>query len=121
MSSEKLFRWLPAILLMIAIFTFSSIPTDSLPNFNFWDRLVKKGGHVLGYSSLTISYWYAIRSAKRRHFIAWLLALMYAISDEYHQSFVPGRQASAWDVLIFDNLGAIIGILIANQYSKKKE
>jgi VanZ family protein len=118
MPSYKIFRWLPAILLMAAIFIFSSFPSDSLPNFDIWDRIVKKGGHMVGYGSLAISFWFAMRNTKRRGLFAWLLAILYAVSDEYHQYFVPGRQASVWDVLIYDNLGAAIGMLIATIISK---
>jgi len=121
MASGKFSRWFPAILMMASIFTFSSIPSDTLPNFNFWDRLVKKGGHMLGYGLLALSYLHAMRNMKRRYLFAWLLAVLFAASDEFHQSWVPGRHASTWDVLIYDNLGAAIGILIATLYSKKRE
>ena len=40
--------------------------------------------------------------------IAVVLSVAYGISDEYHQSFVPGRDATAWDVAK-DTAGAIIG------------
>jgi len=121
MTSGKISRWFPAILMMATIFIFSSMPSDSLPNFNFLDRLIKKGGHMLGYGFLAQTYWYAMRNTGRRHVFAWLLAVLFAASDEFHQSLVPGRHASAWDVLIFDNLGAAIGILVATVYSKNKK
>ena len=121
MSFQKLSRWLLAILMMAAIFVFSSIPSDSMPNFNVMDRIVKKGGHMLGYGLLALSYWYPLRNAKRSALLAWLLALLYAASDEFHQSFVPGRNASLWDVLVFDNLGAVIAMFVATRYSKNKK
>ena len=43
--------------------------------------------------------------------ISTLLCLMYAITDELHQIFVPGRVASIWDVLI-DTMGAAFGVLL---------
>ncbi len=42
-------RWGPAVLMMAVIFTASSFPSRDLPSFGLWDRLVKKGGHMLGY------------------------------------------------------------------------
>jgi hypothetical protein len=42
---------------------------------------------------------------------AWVLAVLYAISDEIHQSFTPGRSASAVDVMT-DALGAALALLI---------
>lgn len=40
-----------------------------------------------------------------------LIISAYAILDEFHQSFIPGRTASIWDVLI-DSAGALIAILL---------
>lgn len=41
--------------------------------------------------------------------IALLLCVLYAISDEYHQLYVPGRGAQVKDIII-DSVGAIVGI-----------
>src|SRR5438128_2008353 len=40
-----------------------------------------------------------------------LLAIAYALTDEFHQSFVPSRTASIYDSLI-DSVGALIGLTI---------
>lgn len=40
--------------------------------------------------------------------IAVLVVIAYGASDEFHQSFVPGRQVSAWDLLA-DSLGGLFG------------
>src|SRR5688572_15231538 len=99
-------RWLPALLMMLIIFLFSTQASFNLPNFDWADRIVKKGGHMIGYALLGVSYWRAFHFKQERRWLAWCLAILYAMTDEFHQSFVPGRYASVWDVLIFDNLGA---------------
>ena len=38
-----------------------------------------------------------------------LFAVVFGLSDEWHQSFVPGRMAEGWDVLA-DGLGALVGV-----------
>ena len=43
--------------------------------------------------------------------ISFSLGLIYAISDEIHQSFIPGRSAQVTDVLI-DTSGVIFGIVL---------
>ena len=43
--------------------------------------------------------------------ISILVGIIYAISDEYHQSFIPGRSAEIRDVLI-DTSGVMVGIII---------
>lgn len=109
-------RWFPAFLMMIMIFWFSSRPADALPFFSWADKIIKKSGHMLGYALLALSYWFALGMDSKRRWLVWLLAILYAVTDEYHQSFVPGRTASVWDVLIFDNPGALIGLWIAGKY-----
>ena len=43
--------------------------------------------------------------------ISWIIGTAYAITDEIHQLFVPGRSGEIRDVFI-DSLGVIIGIII---------
>jgi len=113
-------KWLPALLLMLVIFLFSAQPSSDLPDFDWADRIVKKGGHMIGYGLLALSYWRALDFKRQGWWLAWCLAFLYAITDEYHQSFVVGRSASIWDVLIYDNLGALIFLSFAGLYKKKR-
>lgn len=113
-------KWLPALLMMLIIFLFSARPGSELPVFDRIDAIIKKGGHVIGYGVLAYSYWRALDFKKAKGWIVWLLAVLYALTDEFHQSFVPGRHASLWDVLIFDNFGALISLWLVNYYQKVK-
>lgn len=105
---------------MSVIFLFSSQPSEKLPDLGWADRLFKKGGHMLGYGLLALSYWNGFGWERRKRPLAWLFAVLYAMTDEYHQSFVTGRNPSVWDVLIFDNLGALITLWLAGLFSKQK-
>lgn len=104
---------------MVIIFFFSSQPSNELPDFDWADTIVKKIGHVIGYAILARSYWYAFRMREDKRWLAWLLAVLYALTDEVHQSFVPGRYPSILDVLIFDNFGAMISLWIVSDRTKK--
>ena len=42
---------------------------------------------------------------------AWIFCILYAMSDEFHQLFVPGRSGEIRDICI-DSLGALLGIII---------
>ncbi len=107
-------RWGPVALIMAIIFIASAIPGSDLPVFGSWDVFAKKGGHMLGYALLTIACFRALnsRSILRSQFaIAVCLAGLYAILDELHQSYVPGRNASPWDVCI-DVVGGFVGLAL---------
>jgi VanZ family protein len=104
-------KWGPAILVMLVIFIASSTPSKEMPSFGSWDTLVKKSGHMLGYALLALAYAYGLGWNKKRWWLPWLLAVLYAASDEFHQSFVPGRNATPVDVGI-DSIGAGIGLLL---------
>lgn len=45
-----------------------------------------------------------------------LIGMLFALSDEYHQSFVPGRHMSLMD-MIFDSLGIIFGSSLVSRIS----
>ncbi len=118
--NKKLSKWFPALLMMVAIFFFSAQPITNLPNFSWADMLIKKSGHMIGYALLAASYWYGLEQRKDRVWLAWGLAILYALTDEYHQRFVFGRHSTIWDVVIYDNLGALIGLWLAYRALQRK-
>jgi VanZ family protein len=119
-STQTFFRWLPALFMMLLIFLVSAQPSSQLPNFDWADGLVKKGGHAVGYAILALLYWRAFDFKDSKRWVAWLLAVLYALTDEFHQSFVPGRHPAIWDVMIFDNFGALMSLWLVNRYRKQK-
>ena len=79
---------------------------------------LRKIGHLTEYAILAALFWRALRSGTRFQakmsilfLFAWLAAAIFAVTDEFHQSFVPTRTASPKDVLI-DVCGALIGLAI---------
>jgi VanZ family protein len=108
-----IWRWGPAILVMSIIFLASSTPKSELPDFGLWDAFAKKGGHMAGYALLAAAFFHALSKNRTMgqspFFLAAVFAVLYAISDEWHQKFIPGRSASVWDVAI-DAAGIILGL-----------
>jgi VanZ family protein len=118
-TSNSSMRWLPALIMMVAIFSFSSIPAARLPDFGPYDFLVKKGGHAIGYAMLGLSYFYALPSRLNsgyRWALSLMMAVLFALSDEFHQSFVQGRTSSLRDVMI-DGTSAAVTVAVAAIYS----
>jgi VanZ family protein len=79
---------------------------------------VRKCGHLSEYAVLAILLQRAMNLATTNTTFRWtwshagwalFLAALYACTDEFHQAFVPSRQASIWDVLI-DTVGGGIGL-----------
>jgi VanZ family protein len=106
-------RWGPALGLMGAIFVFSSLPAAAIPSWEGdLELIVKKGGHMVGYGLLAIAFHRGIGGPSPRGWIlAWTFTILYGVSDELHQGFVPGRMSSMLDVGI-DGLGGLVGLTI---------
>jgi len=112
-----IYKWGPFALVIVLIFVFSSIPKKELPDLYQWDLIVKKSGHMLGYGLLALSFWHGLGWDKKKWWIVWLVAILYAITDEIHQSFVPGRTSSPVDIVI-DGIAAGLALLV--WYAMKK-
>jgi hypothetical protein len=105
--------WGPVLLQMAIIFAASSIPNlGELPG-----GISDKTGHSIGYALLGGLFLRAFARGRlrdvtwRRALAAIALAILYGISDEFHQVFVPGRSADRYDVLA-DSLGATLGVAV---------
>jgi VanZ family protein len=105
--------------MMGIIFILSSLPSSRIPDYGTIDTLIKKGGHAIGYGLLGLSYYYALpkRLSKfYRGITALMMAVLFALSDEYHQSFVQGRTSSLTDIFI-DGIGATLALVLGTSYS----
>ena len=114
-----------AIIYTIFIASVSSLPKSSLPGN---DLLLSDSGslmaqtisnlmHIPEYSLLTFLWLKAYRNKKgakisnRNLALILFFLLLFAVSDEVHQSFVPGRSASFMDAGL-DLLGILSGLWI---------
>jgi len=105
--------WAPTVAWASLIFYLSSIPSLDT-GWGIGDLILRKGAHVFEFGVLTLLLLRAFRrtwtqlTAKKTIVLSFLFAFFYAISDEYHQRFVPGRGPAMMDVLI-----DLFGILLA--------
>lgn len=83
------------------------------PDLNSFNYFVRKNAHFMAYLVLGLLSSNALGKNRpnslRNALLALLICVLYAISDEVHQLFVPGRGGRATDVLI-DSAGALVGI-----------
>jgi VanZ family protein len=91
---------------MALIFALSAQP-DLNSGLGAWDTILRKLAHMAAFGLL----WLLWERALRRPFAALAIALAYAVSDEFHQSFVSGRHGSSWDVAI-DAAGIGVAVLL---------
>lgn len=107
MSPRVVTVWAVMLGYAAAIFWVSGIPARSMPEGSFWklDKLI----HAAEFGILAALIFAALRCSKVRRSVAAMaaagLASVYGVSDELHQSMVPGRFASPYDVLA-DIVGA---------------
>src|SRR6266702_840056 len=87
--------------------------------------VVRKVGHITEYGILAMLLWRGLRRGTRFQarvsilfLLAWLAATIFAVTDEFHQSFVPLRTASPIDVMI-DICGAMIGLIICLMFAAR--
>jgi VanZ family protein len=81
--------------------------------------LIRKLGHFYGYGTVSLLFYWSWRLTlavpshiliwrfrARLAVFAWVCVLLLSSWDEYHQTFLPNRHGSPWDVLL-DMLGAV--------------
>ncbi|MBU0618741.1 VanZ family protein [Patescibacteria group bacterium] len=113
--------WGPVIFWCGLIFQLSSAPIPSIGQTYWQDWWIKNLAHIVEYAVLCWLIFRAINSAreKKNWFMPLLFSVIYAISDEFHQSFVFGREAW-WGDVAFDTLGALLALFISSSIFNKK-
>ncbi len=122
--------WLAMTIWLAAIFVLSAQPTWTTSQAWMLITPIRKSAHVLEFAVLTGLVWKALKyveersawfgkMARYRTWTASLLPLLYAISDEMHQYFVPNRQAQVMDVVI-DTVGIFLALAVIELWQKKR-
>jgi VanZ family protein len=127
-------KWLPVLVWAIVIFALSSsyftaantsriidpilrflMPGASAATIALGHDLVRKSAHFTNYAIL---FWLLARGPMSgRPYAAFGLCVLYALLDEGHQIFVPGRTPSLWDVAL-DSTGALFSRFLHSAVSE---
>lgn len=112
---SHIWKWLIVALWCAGIFGLSHIPHLAVSDgaSDFW---LRKSAHIAEYAVLAVLIFWAIgwKDYQWRWStaaVSWLLTVWYAVSDEWHQHFITGRNGTPVDVVI-DGAGAVIGLLV---------
>ena len=114
-TGRRWLRFVPMVLVMGTIFFLSAQPGDSLslPDIPNLDKLLHAG--IYGLLAAATLFGVGSKSWLGRRQLSGLFVvlfcLLYGISDEWHQAFVPGRTPSIWD-LAADTIGASIMVML---------
>ena len=146
MRKKRILRFIPMIIMMIVIFVFSAMPGDESGNtsgsilavivqiiekitgsmitedtMNIMHLILRKCAHFTEYMMLGITTVIALydRNKKlvRNLLIPLVIVILYAVTDEIHQYFVPDRACAALDVFI-DSCGGFTGVMLSLLYIK---
>jgi VanZ family protein len=114
---------LPPLAVMAVIFVLSAQSAD--PHHPWWQILLRKLAHVTEYCALTLAWWRAVNGLGSRipltHALAGavVISVLYAGSDEFHQTFVHGRHGTPVDVVI-DSIGIVIACVLVSRVQARR-
>ena len=91
----------------------------NINNIELVSLIIRKLAHFTEYFILGILTYNLINNCNKKTYIAIIICILYAISDEIHQYFVPGRSCQILDMTI-DSLGSLTGIYILKIINKHK-
>ena len=114
---RALAAWLPAIVVAAIIFALSAQPHLHVTE-GALDLVLRKCAHVTVYALLAMACVRGLAhhglGQRAQRLGGGAMALAYAISDEFHQTFVPGRSGAPRDVAI-DLIGIAAGLLLLSR------
>jgi VanZ family protein len=136
--NKRLLWWVLVLTWCAIIFYFTESPTftgentqkiidssitgsqESKDQVKYLNYLIRKSSHLIAFGFLAFLVWEAMTPNCWAYIGAWTFATLYGGIDEWHQSYIPGRSASIYDVLI-DSLGASVILLILFLWNKFKK
>ncbi len=104
---------------------FSADNTKDILVFDLLNFIVRKSAHIVEYAILTFlwfrSLWTVPERFKSCVIRSVVLSVLYAMSDEWHQSFVPNRLGT-WEDVVWDAVGAVfMGVAIGYLYKQNND
>ena len=132
---NKIISLILVIIWMVIIFILSSFDATSssgqsgiivnfissvtnIDNLSLLSKIVRKLAHFTEYFILGLLVYNLIKNYNKKTYIAIIICILYAVSDELHQILVPGRSCQILDIII-DSLGSMLGIFTLSSIRNK--
>lgn len=118
MMFRRVLLTLPSLVILVGIFIVSHQPRIELPELSIWQ--MDKFLHIIAYFVLGCTLAMAVEGnfkGMKRNAKIWMVVIvgaLYAIADEIHQSYVPGRSSDIFDI-IADFIGIGLSVLLFNK------
>ncbi len=107
--NNRYIKYVPALIVSAGIFTIShqERPIFQVNSFEFHDKIL----HLIAYYVFGLTLLIATLNVevRKRLILVTLIGIFFGISDEFHQYFIPGRDADIWDIAA-DSIGVIISL-----------
>lgn len=108
--------WFPIFIWLGVIFVFSSLPDLKSDLPGLFDFILRKAAHIFEYAVLGFLLFRGFRrgqgySAKQAFIFSFSLSALYAVSDEWHQTFILNRSGEIKDIFI-DSFGAFLSLSV---------
>jgi VanZ family protein len=118
------FNWFAVVLWLGVIYYFSNQPNLKSEFKPLWDLVFRKIAHMAEYFVLAALFFRALRehglSFIKTLIVVILLTILSSGLDEWHQTFITGRQGKFFDTLI-DNIGALAFIFLKLIYRRHEK
>ncbi|MFA7208921.1 MAG: VanZ family protein [Parcubacteria group bacterium] len=121
--TKKISAWLAVLFWMAIIFGLSAMEGHDVRPFSLFYFIERKTFHVIEYSILAFLFFRAFSqnfTLKRALWFSLVLSLLYAASDEWHQTFVFGRTGTPRDVAI-DLIGIVLAAILILKFNRWKK
>lgn len=117
--------WLPTLLWAFLIFNMSGRSSIHTTDVYWQDFVFKKTAHFIEYFIFAVLIYRSLKnttgfSKEKILILSFVITVFYAASDEFHQSFIPGREPRIRDVVI-DAIGATTGLIALQKIDKLRK
>lgn len=121
MIKLRIVYWLILVVWLGVIYLLSAFPSLQIEEIGLWDLVFRKLAHMTEFFILALIFSKVIGFSIKKNYkiliVTIAFGILYAISDEVHQLFVPGRVGSVIDIMI-DGLGVLLGAAVFFIYQR---